>query len=77
MRHKYLLSFFGTLAIACSSVGAVERWGVFELAISATEAPRTIDSVFSATFSQGSQSISVPGSAPFNFPKTRPNQSRL
>ncbi|TWU42692.1 PKD domain-containing protein [Novipirellula artificiosorum] len=61
MQCHSLPSFLIALAITCSSVQAVEQWGVFELDAVSNEAPHTIDSAFSATFSQGSQSISVPG----------------
>ncbi len=61
MPRNLLLSIFTALAITSSTVKAVEQWGVFEASFPAVDAPRTIDSAFSATFSQGSQSVTVPG----------------
>ncbi len=60
MQCSLWLGLVVSCVVTCSTVEAVEKWGVLEVAVQSADAPHTIDSAFTATFTQGTQNISVP-----------------
>ncbi len=61
IRSTLLLCGFASFVCISPRVYAAERWGVAELTLRSSDAPRTMDISVTATFRHGDRSVTVPG----------------